>query len=189
MTVTDYLLNGALVALVVLQIRGRRMTTRMLLLPVVAVGIVAVDFLHSVPTAGNDLVLIMAGALCGLVLGTACGLATRVFRRTDGIPIAKAGAIAALLWVVGVGARVAFALYATHGGGDAIGRFGIAHQITSPEAWATCLVLMAIAEVVSRTAVLAAKQHRLPDGCPTSPHLAAGHMAGRAMMDLGDQRY
>lgn len=157
MSLTDYLLNAALVALVLLQIRGRRITARNLLLPLAVVGVVAVSYLHAIPTAGDDLMLALGGAAVGLLLGLGCGLATAVFRRADGTPIAKAGALAALLWVAGVGARMAFALYATHGGGPAIGRFSAAHHITSGQAWVACLILMALLEVVSRSGVLAVK--------------------------------
>jgi hypothetical protein len=157
MSITDYLLNGVLVAFVLIQIRGRRITGRNLILPLAIVAVVAVKYLHSVPIAGNDLLLVIVGAAAGLLLGTGCGLATAVFRRGDGAPVAKAGALAAVLWVAGVGSRLAFSLYAQHGGGPAIGRFMIAHQITTGQAWIACLVLMALAEVVSRTAVLGAK--------------------------------
>src|SRR5579862_6621871 len=160
MSITEYLLNGALVGLVFLQLRGRRLTARNLLLPVAIVGWVAMSYLHGIPTAGNDLVLVVLGALAGLLLGTGCGLATVVVRRADGATIAKAGPLAAVLWVAGIGARVAFSLYATNGGGPAIERFSIAHAITSPRAWVGGLVLMALAEVLSRTALVAWKYRR-----------------------------
>jgi hypothetical protein len=46
-----------------------------------------------------------------------------------------------------------FALYATNGGGPAIGRFSAANGLTLG-AWTSALTLMALAEVTSRTAVL-----------------------------------
>ena len=63
--------------------------------------------------------------------------------------------LAAILWVVGVGTRFAFQLYATHGGAGAIGRFSAAHSITSSEAWVAALLFMAIGEALTRTAVVA----------------------------------
>jgi len=157
MSIYDYLLNGALVALVIFQIRGRRVTVRNLAMPLVIVAAAAITYLHGLPTAGNDLVLALAGAAIGLLLGTGCGLATAVYRRADGALVAKAGVLAAALWVAGVGARMAFAIYATHGGGQAIGRFSMAHNITTGQAWIACLLLMALVEVVSRSAILAGK--------------------------------
>lgn len=155
MSATDYLLNIVLIGLVVLQIRGRRMTSRTLVLPLVIVGVVAVEYLHGIPTAGNDLLLVLVGAGTGAVLGILCGAFTTVRTSPDGTVVAKAGVVAAVLWVLGVGARLAFVLYTTHGGQDAVGRFMVAHRITSSEAWVACLVLMALAEVLGRTGMLA----------------------------------
>jgi hypothetical protein len=69
MSFSDYLINGLLIALVLIQIRGRRLTARNLLLPLGIVGYAATHYLHSIPTAGNDLLLIVAGATVGLTLG------------------------------------------------------------------------------------------------------------------------
>ena len=124
------------------------------------------QYLHGIPTGANNLALVLTGALTGLVLGAGCGLATVVKRRADGAVIAKAGPVAALLWIAGVSARLAFSEYATHGGQGAIGRFSAAHHITSGEAWVACLVLMALAEVVSRTAVIATRFARLGGNGP-----------------------
>ncbi len=157
MSTTDYLLNGVLIALVVLQLRGRRLTARALLLPVAVVAYIAVEYLHGVPTGGNDLTLGVIGGAAGVVLGVGCGLATAVFRRADGTTIAKAGPIAAVLWVAGIGARLAFELYSTHGGGPAIERFSASHDITTAEAWVACLILMALCEVITRTATIGLK--------------------------------
>jgi hypothetical protein len=161
MTLTDYLLNGALVALVLLQIRGRQLSAKAIVLPLVIVGYVATQYLHSIPTSGNDLELILAGTGAGLMLGTGAGLFTRVSRRPDGAVLAKAGAVAAVLWILGVGARMAFELYATHGGGLAVERFSVQHDITAATAWTAALVLMAIAEVVSRTGIIVARAYKL----------------------------
>ena len=174
MTLTDYLLNGLLVALILLQIRGRRLSVHMLGLPVAVVAYVAVHYLHAMPTAGNDLVLVVGGALVGCLLGTGCGLATRVFRNPAGVPIAKAGVLAVVLWVAGVGARLALALYATHGGGAAIVRFSAAHHITSTGAWVAALILMALTEVISRNVVLAVRYRRLQWAVPARAPLVAG---------------
>jgi hypothetical protein len=151
MTTTDYLINFVLIGLVVLQIRGRRLDPVSLLLPLGIVAWVAVSYLHGFPTAGNDLVLEIGGLAVGAALGLGCAAATRIERRSDGAVIVKAGAVAAGLWILGVGSRLAFEIASTHGGGAAIGRFSVAHDITSGQAWVDALVLMAIAEVAGRT--------------------------------------
>ncbi len=181
MTFTDYLLDGTLIALVLLQIRGRRITAHTLALPIGLVIFAAFQYLHGIPTSGNDLGLVVAGALTGLALGAGCGLATAVYRNSAGAAMAKAGPVAALLWVAGVGARLAFSEYASHGGQGAIGRFSAAHHITSAEAWVACLVLMALGEVVSRTAVITARFAALGRDRSTG---AGQTLRSRAMMEF-----
>ena len=153
MSLSDYVLDLALIGVVFVQIRGRRLTARSLILPVAIVAYVAQQYLKAIPTAGNDLVLIVACAAAGTTLGTLAGLFTKVTRTDDGRPFARAGAAAAALWVVGVGFRFAFQLYASHGGGLRIYRFDLAHHL-STDAWVAALVLMAIGEALARTAVL-----------------------------------
>ena len=179
MTLTDYVIDLALIGIVVLQIRGRRLTTRTLLLPVVLVAWAARNYLHSIPTAGNDLILIAVCTGVGLTLGAAAGWFTRVSPGPDGSPIAKAGAVAAVLWVLGVGFRFAFQEYATHGGERTIAHFSAAHAITTGQAWVAALVLMAIGEALARTAVLAARAYRPSLHAPVAP----------AMMATGDRTF
>lgn len=185
MTFTDYLLDIGLMAIVLVQIRGRRLTPKSLVLPLGIVGYVAVSYLHAIPTAGNDLFLIAGCALFGALLGGLAGAFTSVTRDPQGFPVAKAGLVAAGLWVLGTGARLAFQLYATHGGGAAVLRFSVAHHITGATAWTAALILMALCEAVLRTGVLAwragALRRHLPQaGVAGSPELTA---ARRSMAD------
>ena len=115
MTLTDYLLNAALISLVVLQIRGHKVTVVRLLTPVVLTIWGASQFLQAVPTSGGDVALEGCLVAVGCVLGVLAGLATGIHREGDGA-VARAGGIAAILWVVGIGARVGFSLWVTHGG-------------------------------------------------------------------------
>lgn len=153
----DYALNLLLVALVLRQIRGKRLTAVSLAWPVGIVTLAGVEYLHGVPAAGNDLELAGAGVLVGATLGGLCGLFTRIHRLPDRALVAKATGMAAALWILGTGARMAFALYAENGGGPEIGRFSVAHDITGARAWTAALVLMALAEVLGRTAILGAR--------------------------------
>lgn len=150
MTTTDYIINIALIALVILQIRGSRLDMRTLIRPVVLVGAAAVYYLRGFPTGGNDLLLYVILGGLGLVLGVACGVTTRVWRANDGFAYAKAGVIAAAFWVIGIGSRLAFEEYVSHGGNADVARFSVAHDITSQNAWVAGLVLMALTEVIAR---------------------------------------
>jgi hypothetical protein len=159
---TDYIINAILVLLVLRQIRENRLDLVSLVLPVVLVGAAAAYYLHSVPTAGNDIALDLTLAAAGAILGVACALTTRMRRGADGVALARAGVAAAILWIVGIGARTGFALYSSHGGGPAIARFSIAHDITSSAAWVAALVMMALAEVIARLVTLRVRAMRLP---------------------------
>ena len=156
MTIFDYLLNIALVALVVLQMRGRRLDRRGLLLPLGLVAWAASHYLHGIPTVGNDPVLVVVGVLAGLTLGAASAALTRLDVDRDGVAVARATLAAAALWVAGIGARMGFSLYMQHGGGPTVVRFSQLHQLTGP-GWVTAMVLMAFVEVVSRTLILWAR--------------------------------
>jgi hypothetical protein len=159
MTTTDYLMNIGLIALVVLQIRGHKVTRARLVFPLVATVFVAAQFLHAIPTAGNDLVLIVGLASLGAALGAGAGVLTTV-RLNGASAFAKAGLVATVLWIVGIGARMGFALWVSHGGQAAVARFSALHHITSGAAWGAAFVLMAMAEVASRTGVLYIKTRR-----------------------------
>ena len=162
-TTSAYIVNAILVLLVIRQIREHRMGLRGLAGPVLAVGAAAVFFLKSVPTGGNDVWLELACVAAGAVMGCLAGLFThlRRDRDRDGRVWGRAGWVSASLWVTGVGARMAFVFAATHGLGPAIGRFSVAHHITSKEAWAAALVMMALADVLTRLTVLFVRSRRL----------------------------
>ncbi|HTW10713.1 MAG TPA: hypothetical protein VME46_24645 [Acidimicrobiales bacterium] len=157
MTLSDYILDLALIGLVLFQIRGRKISVATVLLPLVVVAVVASQYLKSIPTSGNDLLLIVGCATVGALLGGVCALYTTVRPNENGVFISKAGAVAALAWVAGCGLRFAFQFYATHGGGAAIGRFSIEHHITAATAWTAALLLMAIAEALTRSLGVAAR--------------------------------
>jgi hypothetical protein len=159
MTSSDYILDIGLIALVLLQIRGRRVTLLTQLLPIGIVAWAAKSYLHSIPTAGNDLLLIGICAGAGVTLGTLCGILTAVKAGPDGHPFSKAGVAAAVLWVVGVGTRFAFQLYASHGGAASIAHFSASHDITSSQAWVAAIILMALGEAVTRTVVVGARAY------------------------------
>src|SRR5271156_1642597 len=162
MNATDYLINAVLVLLVLRQIRETRLTWQILLLPVLIVIGAACYYLRSVPTAGNDLLLDVTLAAAGAALGGLCALFPHRRRGADGPPVSGAGGAAAILWVVGIGARMGFAWAASHGAASAIERFSVGHSVTSVDAWVAALFLMALAEVVTRLAVLWIRSRRLP---------------------------
>jgi hypothetical protein len=159
--ITTYLISASLILLVIRQIREHPLDVRSLAVPVLAVGAAAVMFLHSVPAGGSDLALEAAAVAAGAAMGAIGGLATRLRLGADGRPLGRAGVLAASMWVGGVGARLAFAIAAGNGAGPTIARMSIAHQITGSSAWVAALVMMALADVLTRLAVIYLRGRRL----------------------------
>ena len=154
MTTTDYIIDSLLVLLVLLQLKERELTTRSLVRPLVIVGVAVVNYLHGIPTAGNDLVLVAALASLGAVIGVAGGQTVLLRRGTDGQVLARSGRASACLWVLGMGSRFAFIVWLTHSGAGTIASFSGQHSITSQEAWTVALLAMAVFEVVGRSLVI-----------------------------------
>jgi hypothetical protein len=161
MSTTDYLVNAALILLVLRQVRESKLNWFSLVLPLVLVTGFGIYYLRSIPTGGNDLALETSLATFGVLLGVLCGLATHMRRNAVGTVLIRAGWLAALLWVAGVGCRIAFAQVAEHGGGAAIYRFSAAHSITSMNAWIAALIMMAFAEVLARLVTMWVRARRV----------------------------
>lgn len=164
MTTTDYLLNAAFVLLVLRQAKERELDRRSVTVPLILMFWVGAIYLHTLPTAGNDLVLIGGLALVGLALGVAGGFATEV-RADGGVALARVGWIAGGLLVLGIGARMAFAFAVGHGFESAVRTFSINHQIGAA-AWPVALVLMALVEVGVRIAIVQVRGRRLVAAYP-----------------------
>ena len=155
MTTTDYLIDSSLILLVLLQIKERPLTVRTLLRPIVILSIAVASYLHGVPTAGNDLVLAGVLFMIGGAIGVASGRTVIARRGENGELLIRSGWLSGFFWVLGMGSRMAFLVWISHGGSTSIAHFSAQHSITSSEAWTVALLAMAVAEVLGRTAVLA----------------------------------
>jgi hypothetical protein len=155
MTTTDWIIDVALIFIVLRQLREERLSVRFVILPAGIVYFVAKSYLHGLPTAGNDLVLIGALTAIGATLGLAGGLLTRV-RAEAGSAFVRAGRSAAGLWVASMTVRLGFIVWISNAsaGEHAITRFSAEHHITGANAWQTALVLLALSEVVVRLATI-----------------------------------
>ncbi|GAA1230940.1 hypothetical protein GCM10009665_21670 [Kitasatospora nipponensis] len=151
MNTTEYCVQLVLILLVVRQIKGGRLDLAGLVLPIVLIAATAAYYLRSIPTGGGDLALELGLAALGAGLGIAAGFTTRVWATRDEGVHAKAGLVAAALWVGGIGARVVFVLAAEHTGfGTVVADFSRDQQITGSQAWVAAFVLMALSEAVAR---------------------------------------
>ena len=153
MRTTDYLINAVFVLIVFRQARERELDRRSVIIPLAIIAYVAQLYVHSIPTAGNDLVLIAALGTVGLTLGVASGFATHVRAGENGLAVARVGWIAGGLLIAGIGSRMVFAFALSHGARHAIASFSYAHQIGAA-AWPVALVLMALLEVSTRIAIV-----------------------------------
>lgn len=159
MTFTDYLINGLFVLIVLRQARERELDRRSAVIPLAIVAYVAHLYVHSIPTAGNDLLLVAALGTVGLTLGLASGFATRVRAGEHGLAVARVGLVAGALLIAGIGSRMVFALAVSHGARDAVAGFSRAHRIGAA-AWPVALVLMALLEVSVRIAIVQLRGRR-----------------------------
>ena len=112
--------------------------------------------------------------LVGAVMGAVGGLATRLRLGADGRPLGRAGWLAASMWVGGVGARLAFAVAASNGAGPAIARFSVTHHITGSAAWVAALIMMALADVLTRLVIIYLRGRRLANPAASAVRTPAG---------------
>jgi hypothetical protein len=138
---------------------GRHVVSpRRFLTPVLVVAAAAYSYMKSVPTAGGDLDFEIVCTLVGIGFGLLAGSLVHVERDLrSGKIVMQAGLAYAAVWVIVFGGRLAFGWAASHVWRDAVAQFSIADGITGEAAWIAAFVLMAVAMVVARTAVLAAR--------------------------------
>lgn len=159
MSLFDWVFPVILIQSVVRQLRGKHLSAFALAWPLAIVVWAAAIYVSGFPAHVADLALVIGGGVAGGVLGTLAGRSTSVYRRSDGRLMARSTGATVAYWTVGTIGRLVFALYATNGGGPAIERFSTANGLTLG-AWASALTVMALAEVVGRSAVLIPRARR-----------------------------
>ena len=166
MTPTDYAIDWALILVVLIQVRERRLTVTSLIRPFAIAGIAVLIYLRGIPTAGNDLLLLALAATAGLLIGVLSGQTVLMRTVQDGGVLARSGWVSAIFWILGMGSRFAFLIWISHGGAAPVARFSAEHAITSKEAWIVALLAMAVAEVSGRALAQALRRHHLLHGAP-----------------------
>jgi hypothetical protein len=167
MTITDYLINAVFVLIVLRQARERELDRRSVIIPLAVLVYVAQMYVHSIPTAGNDLLLVAALGTVGLTLGVASGLATHVRAGENGLAVARVGWLAGALLIAGISSRMVFVFAIHHGARHAVASFSMAHQIGAA-AWPVALVMMALLEVGTRIAIVQLRGHRAMQSSDTA---------------------
>src|SRR3954453_2291948 len=162
MSTTDYVVDILLIVVIFRQLRERPYTLRTAILPIGIMVWAGFHYLRGFEVAGNDLLLITLLALSGLALGAASGATTFMWLDERSRVLGRVGFYACLTWIIGMGSRFAFAVYASSSGGGArVAEFSRDHAISGNQAWTTALVAMAFAEVLARVVFLQVRRVRL----------------------------
>jgi hypothetical protein len=149
MPTSAWVINLAVLAAVLVSDLGhRKVTVFRLLRPVVLTAVIIGFYVKSVVTNGNGLIFELGLGALGIVLGIAASALFQVRRESDGSAWSTAGATYALLWVVVVGARLAFEDEATTS--HALDHWFATNRLSS-NAITDALILMAITMVLART--------------------------------------
>jgi hypothetical protein len=161
MSITDYVIDILLIAVIFRQVRPHQLTPRAARLPILLLAAAGAIYLRPPFTlGGNDLALIMILAVAGIVLGVLSGLADTVWRDTAGTLLFRATVLSVIAWILGMGFRLGFAYYAYHSGGPSIASFSARHNITGAHIWTTALFLMAAGQVLARLGMLQLRRVR-----------------------------
>jgi len=159
---TALIASGTILAIVLATDLGHRAVTGWRLArSLLAVGVVCVLFVRSLPAGGNDLPLQLAGIGAGVLAGLVAAQFLPVRRDDDGRVVTCGGAGYAVVWVVLSAARVLFAYGSEHWFGDALVRFSVEHEISGQAPYSNAFVFMSLAMVLARSGVLLVRRHRL----------------------------
>jgi hypothetical protein len=137
MTPTEIVINLALLAAIVFTQFGRRVVTRRrFTIPLIIVAVAGLEYLRNAPTVGDDVAFYIVGAALGALFALIASLFVRVEREATGEIVARAGVAYAIVWLIVIGGRIAFAEAATHTSfGHSVASFSRSESISGSGAW------------------------------------------------------
>jgi hypothetical protein len=156
MNATEIITFAGIAGIIIATQVGRHpLSLRRFVTPLLIAGVVAYSYLHSIPTVGGDLDFEIVCSLAGALFGVLAASLVRIERDGQtGRIVQQAGLAYAALWTIVFGGRLAFAWAASTIWTHQVEQFSFQHAITGSAAWTAAFVLMALAMVLTRTAVV-----------------------------------
>lgn len=148
----------------------RKVTTMRIIRPLIVVVAAVAIFFHSAQPTSNDLSLQLVGAGVGVLLGLVAGAMLPAEMDDAGTVHTRAGLPYALFWVTMSAARAAFVYGSEHWFTGSVIRSAIRYRISGPEIFGNALVLMALATVLGRSAVVMINRRWLRSAATPAGH-------------------
>ncbi|MFD7501072.1 hypothetical protein [Streptomyces sp. NPDC059850] len=156
--------SGTILTIVLATDLGRRrITTMRMARSIIAVAVVIAIFVHSFPTKGdNDLSLQLVGVGIGVICGLIAGALLPAYRDASSGALYTIGGIGyAVVWIILSSGRIIFVYGAEHWFPMGLIKFSIEYGISGQDTYSNAFIFMALAMVLTRTAVLLAKMRKL----------------------------
>lgn len=130
--------------------------------PILTAALIVPFFLEGVTTSGTGLLIEVAGTVAGLLLGLLAGKLMTVYRSPrTGKPTSRTASGYAALWIIVIGARVAFSYGSENWFGGQLGHWMSTNSVTAA-AITDSLIFMAVAMLIARTLSLGIRAAALP---------------------------
>jgi hypothetical protein len=151
----------------------RKITRFRVLRPILTAAAIVPLYLKGLATHGTGLVLELALATGGILLGLAAtGLMTVYRSPRTSKPVSRAGWGYAGLWVLVIGARSGFSYGSVHWFGPQLGHW-MTHQAVTSKALTAALIFMAVGMLLTRTVGMAVRATHLAPIPPTTAPVPA----------------